>query len=187
VPHTTLVAVESNREVAGVWRVRRGRAPRHTCPALWFDSTQRADPFVQPYEAGAFRGPSTSERTVACWTRTSSSPRPGWAPVGIQPGAHDGASRHTKWRDVATHLDDEDRWAAVVRRDRNADGRFYYSVRTTGVYCRPSCASRLARRENVRFHSTRVEAETAGFRPCKRCRPNAPALNDHTHKSWHRV
>ncbi len=125
---------------------------------------------------------------MACWTRTSSSPRPGWAPVGIQPGAHDGASRHTKkWRDVATHLDDEDRWAAVVRRDRNADGRFYYSVRTTGVYCRPSCASRLARRENVRFHSTRVEAETAGFRPCKRCRPNAPALNDHRTASVERA
>jgi hypothetical protein len=48
---------------------------------------------------------------------------------------------------------DEDRWAAVIRRDRNADGRFYYSVRTTGVYCRPSCASRLARRENVHFHT----------------------------------
>lgn len=71
---------------------------------------------------------------------------------------------------------DEDRWAAVVRRDRSADGRFYYSVRTTGVYCRPSCASRRARRENVRFHATREEAERAGVRPCKRCRPNEPAL-----------
>jgi AraC family transcriptional regulator of adaptative response/methylated-DNA-[protein]-cysteine methyltransferase len=74
--------------------------------------------------------------------------------------------------------DEEDRWAAVCRRDRNTDGLFYYSVRTTGVYCRPSCASRLARRENVRFHATREEAEEAGFRPCKRCRPNAPALTE---------
>src|SRR4029453_13874726 len=73
---------------------------------------------------------------------------------------------------------DEDRWAAVVRRDRNADSGFYYSVRTTGVYCRPSCASRLARRENVRFHATCEEAEGAGFRPCKRCRPNLPALTE---------
>jgi len=84
-------------------------------------------------------------------------------------------------RNVSTSLTlspDEDRWAAVIRRDRNADGRFYYSVRTTGVYCRPSCASRLARRENVHFHTTREEAEKAGFRPCKRCRPNAPALTD---------
>ena len=46
---------------------------------------------------------------------------------------------------------DDARWNAVVRRDRSADGEFFYSVRTTGVYCRPSCASRLARRENVRF------------------------------------
>jgi AraC family transcriptional regulator of adaptative response/methylated-DNA-[protein]-cysteine methyltransferase len=64
----------------------------------------------------------------------------------------------------------------VQRRDRAADGTFVYSVRTTGVYCRPSCAARLPRRENVIFHATSAEAERAGFRPCKRCRPNAPAL-----------
>lgn len=71
---------------------------------------------------------------------------------------------------------DDGRWAAVASRDSSADGVFYYSVRTTGVYCRPSCAARLARRENVRFHATCAEAEQAGFRPCKRCRPNEPAL-----------
>ncbi len=75
-------------------------------------------------------------------------------------------------------LTDDDRWAAVARRDRNADGVFYYSVRTTGVYCRPCCAARLARRENVQFFATREAAEQAGFRPCKRCRPNAPSLSD---------
>jgi AraC family transcriptional regulator of adaptative response/methylated-DNA-[protein]-cysteine methyltransferase len=69
-----------------------------------------------------------------------------------------------------------ERWAAVVRRDRNADGLFYYAVQTTGVYCRPSCPARLARRENVQFHATCEAAEQAGFRPCKRCRPNAAAL-----------
>jgi AraC family transcriptional regulator, regulatory protein of adaptative response / methylated-DNA-[protein]-cysteine methyltransferase len=80
---------------------------------------------------------------------------------------------------ASSRLDsDENRWGAVLRRDRNADGRFYYSVRTTGVYCRPSCASRLARRENVRFHATHEEAEEAGFRPCKRCRPNESGLDD---------
>jgi AraC family transcriptional regulator, regulatory protein of adaptative response / methylated-DNA-[protein]-cysteine methyltransferase len=63
-------------------------------------------------------------------------------------------------------------WQALVDRDRRADGAFYYSVRTTGVYCRPSCAARLPRRENVRFHASPEEAERAGFRPCKRCRPN---------------
>lgn len=73
---------------------------------------------------------------------------------------------------------EEERWNAVVRRDRSADGHFYYSVQTTGVYCRPSCAARRARRENVRFHTTREEAERAGFRPCKRCRPGEPALAD---------
>ena len=68
---------------------------------------------------------------------------------------------------------DEARWMAVLRRDPQADGHFLYSVRTTGVYCRPSCASRRARRENVRFHRTPSEAEAAGFRPCRRCRPAA--------------
>jgi len=71
---------------------------------------------------------------------------------------------------------DEGRWEAVVRRDRSADGLFYYSVWTTGVYCRPSCPSRPALRKNVRFHASCEEAERAGFRACKRCRPNAPGL-----------
>lgn len=76
----------------------------------------------------------------------------------------------------AASTGDDERWEAVVRRDRTADGKFYYSVRTTGVYCRPSCAARLARRENVRFHATCADAEQAGFRPCKRCRPNEAPL-----------
>jgi AraC family transcriptional regulator, regulatory protein of adaptative response / methylated-DNA-[protein]-cysteine methyltransferase len=71
---------------------------------------------------------------------------------------------------------DEDRWAAVLRRDPKADGAFFYSVKTTGVYCRPTCGARPARAENVAFHLTREEAEACGFRPCKRCRPNEPAL-----------
>ena len=77
---------------------------------------------------------------------------------------------------AAAFSSDEERWAAVERRDRTADGTFYYSVRTTGVYCRPSCASRPALRRNVRFHASCQEAEQAGFRTCKRCRPNAPGL-----------
>ena len=71
---------------------------------------------------------------------------------------------------------DDARWAAIVARDGTADGRFYYSVRTTGVYCRPSCGARLPRRENVAFHATPGAAQRAGFRPCKRCRPDEPAL-----------
>ena len=73
-------------------------------------------------------------------------------------------------------LSNDARWEAVRRRDPAADGAFYYSVRTTGVYCRPSCAARLARRENVDFHLTCADAERAGFRPCKRCRPNEAGL-----------
>src|SRR5262245_20961663 len=71
-----------------------------------------------------------------------------------------------------TYTTDEERWNAVVRRDRSADGFFYYSVRTTGAYCRPSCAARLALRKNVAFHKTRDDAQRAGFRPCKRCKPD---------------
>ena len=75
-----------------------------------------------------------------------------------------------------SYATDAARWEAVRHRDPAADGTFYYSVRTTGVYCRPSCAARLARRENVAFHASPAAAEKAGFRPCKRCRPNEPAL-----------
>jgi AraC family transcriptional regulator, regulatory protein of adaptative response / methylated-DNA-[protein]-cysteine methyltransferase len=69
--------------------------------------------------------------------------------------------------------DDDARWEAVRRRDRSADGAFCYAVRTTGIYCRPSCAARLPRRDNVEFHAAAAAAEKAGFRPCKRCQPNA--------------
>jgi AraC family transcriptional regulator of adaptative response/methylated-DNA-[protein]-cysteine methyltransferase len=68
------------------------------------------------------------------------------------------------------------RWAAVVARDPACDGQFYYSVKTTGVYCRPSCGSRRANRGNVQFHDTITDAEDAGFRPCKRCRPDQPSI-----------
>ncbi len=68
------------------------------------------------------------------------------------------------------------RWARVVARDRSADGDFVYSVRTTGIYCRPSCPSREANPKNVRFHRTAADAEAAGFRPCRRCKPDQPPL-----------
>lgn len=63
------------------------------------------------------------------------------------------------------------RWAAVVARDRESDGRFVYAVRSTGVYCRPSCPSRLAKPENVAFYPTPSSAALAGFRACRRCKP----------------
>lgn len=67
------------------------------------------------------------------------------------------------------------RWARVVARDSSADGEFWYSVATTGIFCRPSCASRTANPKNVRFHDTIATAEAAGFRACKRCKPNQPS------------
>lgn len=66
---------------------------------------------------------------------------------------------------------DSARYEAVRTRDASVEGQFFYSVATTGVYCRPTCAARLALRENVAFHRTPDDAERAGFRACKRCRP----------------
>jgi AraC family transcriptional regulator of adaptative response/methylated-DNA-[protein]-cysteine methyltransferase len=74
---------------------------------------------------------------------------------------------------VSQRASEEDRcWDAVRRRDKAFDGKFFFSVRTTGIYCRPSCASRAAKRENVSFHATAEAAERAGFRACKRCKPD---------------
>lgn len=75
---------------------------------------------------------------------------------------------------LAETVRNDPRWAAVVRRDPIAP--FYYAVKTTGVYCRPGCAARLARPENVQFYTSCAEAEKEGFRPCKRCRPNQPTV-----------
>jgi AraC family transcriptional regulator, regulatory protein of adaptative response / methylated-DNA-[protein]-cysteine methyltransferase len=78
--------------------------------------------------------------------------------------------------DAVRGAERDPRWDAVAARDRSADGAFYYSVKTTGVYCRPSCAARLAHPKNVQFHATPADAEQAGFRPCKRCQPDRPPL-----------
>ena len=69
-------------------------------------------------------------------------------------------------------------WAAIERRDRNQDGRFYFGVLTTGVYCRPSCPARRPLRRNVRFYATPADAERDGLRPCLRCRPLENADSD---------
>jgi AraC family transcriptional regulator, regulatory protein of adaptative response / methylated-DNA-[protein]-cysteine methyltransferase len=71
---------------------------------------------------------------------------------------------------------EQTRWAAVQQRDSQFDGEFVYAVRTTGVYCRPSCPSRPAKRGNVEFHSTTTAAQAAGFRACKRCKPDEVSL-----------
>jgi AraC family transcriptional regulator, regulatory protein of adaptative response / methylated-DNA-[protein]-cysteine methyltransferase len=71
---------------------------------------------------------------------------------------------------------DDPRWARVVARDRTADGKFWYSVITTGIYCRPSCPSRAANLRNVQIHDTLKDAKSTGFRPCKRCNPEGPSV-----------
>jgi methylphosphotriester-DNA--protein-cysteine methyltransferase/alpha-beta hydrolase superfamily lysophospholipase len=66
-------------------------------------------------------------------------------------------------------------WTAVITRDLKADGNFFYAITTTGIYCRPSCPSRAPKRENISFYASAADAEAAGFRPCRRCRPNKPS------------
>jgi AraC family transcriptional regulator, regulatory protein of adaptative response / methylated-DNA-[protein]-cysteine methyltransferase len=72
---------------------------------------------------------------------------------------------------------DDPRWACVVERDPSADGLFWYSVATTGVYCRPSCPSRTANPKNVQLHDTLANAKATGFRPCKRCNPDGLSID----------
>jgi AraC family transcriptional regulator of adaptative response/methylated-DNA-[protein]-cysteine methyltransferase len=72
---------------------------------------------------------------------------------------------------------EDPRWARVVARDKSADGQVWYSVSTTGVYCRPSCPSRTANPKNVTLHDTIESAQATGFRPCRRCSPDGPSLD----------
>ncbi|WP_375457803.1 bifunctional DNA-binding transcriptional regulator/O6-methylguanine-DNA methyltransferase Ada [uncultured Enterovirga sp.] len=81
---------------------------------------------------------------------------------------------------AGAETDTDPRWSSIAARDAAADGRFVYAVTTTGVYCRPSCGSRLAKPENVRFFQDGPEARDGGFRACLRCRPDeAPLSQDH--------
>ena len=75
-----------------------------------------------------------------------------------------------------TSVRDDSRWARIVARDKTADSHFWYSVSTTGVYCRPSCPSRAANPANVQLHDTLEDARATGFRPCKRCNPDGPSM-----------
>ena len=72
----------------------------------------------------------------------------------------------------STLINDDQRWQAVQARDAAADGQFVFAVQTTGIFCRPSCRARHALRQNVRFYADAETAAQAGFRPCKRCRPD---------------
>lgn len=74
----------------------------------------------------------------------------------------------------------KDRWAAVCENNKKADGHFYYAVITTGIYCRPSCTSKLPKKDNVEFFVTSDDAESAGYRACKRCKPNTTSKGQET-------
>jgi AraC family transcriptional regulator of adaptative response/methylated-DNA-[protein]-cysteine methyltransferase len=80
-------------------------------------------------------------------------------------------------RPVELGVTNDPRWARVLARDRTADGKFWYSVVTTGVYCRPSCPSRTANPKNVQLHDTIADAKATGFRPCKRCHPDGLSID----------
>jgi len=80
--------------------------------------------------------------------------------------------RRMKQKAVNRHMTNEEKWNAVLGSDAAQDGRFFYAVKTTGIYCRPSCASKLPNAENTLFFDTALQAEKQGFRPCKRCRPD---------------
>jgi AraC family transcriptional regulator of adaptative response/methylated-DNA-[protein]-cysteine methyltransferase len=75
-------------------------------------------------------------------------------------------------------LEDDPRWKRVLARDASADGTFWYSVATTKIFCRPSCPSRAANPRNVAFHASIAAARAAGFRPCRRCRPDGRSIAD---------
>ncbi|NIJ33789.1 bifunctional DNA-binding transcriptional regulator/O6-methylguanine-DNA methyltransferase Ada [Sphingomonas oligoaromativorans] len=72
---------------------------------------------------------------------------------------------------ISSSVTDDPRWARIVARDKSADGQFWFSVATTGIYCRPSCPSRTANPKNVQIHDTLEDARATGFRPCQRCKP----------------
>jgi len=86
------------------------------------------------------------------------------------------SARSPRIEESANRTAGDPRWSAVVARDRAADGRFFYSVETTGVFCRPSCGARSPRPENVAFHTSAADAVRAGFRPCRRCKPDQASL-----------
>src|SRR5687768_635018 len=89
---------------------------------------------------------------------------------------HDMLRQAELWEPVIMDIDEQ--WQSVVGRDRQADGTFVFAVRSTGIYCRPSCPSRRPQRVNVLFFALPEAAEQAGFRACRRCRPEEVNLRD---------
>lgn len=85
------------------------------------------------------------------------------------------STSYTSQQPSSAFVDDDSRWEAVKSRNAKADGLFVYAVRSTGVYSRPTCKARLAHRFNTAFFKSSTEAQSAGYRPCKRCHPEDSA------------
>jgi AraC family transcriptional regulator of adaptative response/methylated-DNA-[protein]-cysteine methyltransferase len=81
-------------------------------------------------------------------------------------------------KQFSTYLTDVDRWKSVVNREKSADGSFYYAVKTTGIFCRPSCSAKLPKRENVEYFLSCQEALASGYRACKKCRPTGRTVSE---------
>jgi AraC family transcriptional regulator, regulatory protein of adaptative response / methylated-DNA-[protein]-cysteine methyltransferase len=86
--------------------------------------------------------------------------------------AHDILAPRSECVTKVSRLDPDTAWAAFMRRDRSWDGRVIGAVKTTGIYCKPSCPARRPKREHVVFYASNEEARAAGFRPCLRCKPD---------------
>jgi AraC family transcriptional regulator, regulatory protein of adaptative response / methylated-DNA-[protein]-cysteine methyltransferase len=112
------------------------------------------------------------------------------ARIGVRPAYIDGTIDPARYKSSKTmtttpakplkpappSVADDPRWARIVARDKTADGHLWYSVATTGVYCRPSCPSRVANPKNVQLHDSLESAKATGFRPCQRCNPDGPSI-----------
>jgi AraC family transcriptional regulator of adaptative response/methylated-DNA-[protein]-cysteine methyltransferase len=85
--------------------------------------------------------------------------------------------KSTTRKSTAPSVADDPRWGRIVARDKSADGQLWYSVSTTGVYCRPSCPSRVANPKNVQLHDSLASARATGFRPCRRCNPEGASID----------
>lgn len=137
-----------------------------TSPSFWhFLRTAPAGHLEKELRIHSAEGSSSSN----CRTRSE-------MPIDMFGGYAQGVMNTLATRQQGTNEDP--RYRAIVERDRELDGTFYYSVRTTGIYCKPSCASRRPLPQNVEFHRSPQDAERGGYRACKRCKPNEASESD---------
>lgn len=86
---------------------------------------------------------------------------------------------HNEMAEESTEVMTDEKWQAIVQNDASFDAQFIYAIKTTGIFCKPSCKSRIPKKENVRIFQNTDQALSEGFRPCKRCKPTGERLPDH--------